>query len=127
MVRSQSENKIVATSTTSARSPATQQKQVEKVMEEYKEIFTSPIGVPLHFQVKHSINLIPSAPLPNGPVYGCSLLENEEMKHEIQELLQRGHIRPSSPPCGSPIVLVQKKDEIWRLCINYRSLNKITV
>ena len=56
-----------------------------------------------------------------------SFLENEEIKHQIQELLQKGHIRPSSSPCGSPIVLVQKKDGTWWLCIDYRALNKITV
>jgi hypothetical protein len=66
-------------------------------------------GVPLHFQVKHSIDLVPSAPLPNGPIYRCSLLENEEIKHQIHELIQKGHIQSSSSPCGSPIVLVQKK------------------
>jgi hypothetical protein len=69
-----------------------QQKQVDKVMEEYKDIFSSPTGVPLHCQVKHSIDLTPDAPLPNGPVYHHSLLENEEIKHQIQELLQKGHI-----------------------------------
>jgi hypothetical protein len=45
----------------------------------------------------------------------------------IQELLHKGHICPSSSPCGSPIMLVQKKDGTWRLCIDYRALNKITV
>jgi putative transposase len=79
-------------------------------MEEYNDIFTLPIGVPLHYQVKHSIELIPRAPLPNGSVYRCLLLENEEIKCQIQELLQKEHIWPSSCPCGSPIVLVQKKD-----------------
>ena len=82
-------------------------------MEECKDIFTLPIGVPLHCQVKHSIDLIPGTPLPNGPVYRHSLLENEEIKHQIQELLQKGHIRPSSSPCKSPIFLVQKKDGTW--------------
>eukprot|EP00253_Pinus_taeda_P003532 PITA_03532 len=42
-------------------------------------------------------------------------------------MLQKGHIHPSSLPCGIPIVLVQKKDGTWRLCIDYRALNKITV
>jgi len=104
---------------------STQQKQVDKVIEEYLDIFSSPIRVPLHCQVKHPIDLTPDAPLPNGPVYRCSLLENEEIKRQIQELL-KGHIRPSSSPCGSPIMLVQKKDGTWRLCIDYQDLNKIT-
>eukprot|EP00253_Pinus_taeda_P003615 PITA_03615 len=77
-------------------------------MEEYEDIFTSPTGVPLHSQVKHSIDLTPGAPLPNGPIYQRSVLENDEIKRQIQELLQKGHICPSSSPCGSPIVLGAK-------------------
>jgi hypothetical protein len=96
-------------------------------MEEYKDIFSSPIGVPIHCQVKHSIDLTPGTPLPNGPVYHHSLMENEEIKCHIQEMLEKGHIRPSSSPCRSLIVLMQKKDRTWRLCIDYRALNKITV
>jgi hypothetical protein len=72
-------------------------------VEEYSNIFSSPTGVPLHYQVKHSIDLIPDAPPPNGPVY-----------------------RRSSP-CRSPILLVQKKYGTWGLNIDYRALNKITV
>jgi hypothetical protein len=83
-----------------------QQKKVDKVMKEYKDIFASPIGVPLHCQVKHPIDLVPNALLPNGLVYRRSLLENSEIKHQIQELLHKGHIRPNSSPYGSPIVLV---------------------
>jgi hypothetical protein len=98
-----------------------------KVMEEYQDIFTSPVGVPLHCQVKHPINMTPSVLLPNGPIYRRSILENDEIKRQIQELLQKGHIQPSSSPCGSLIMLVQKKDGTWRLCIDYRALNKITV
>ena len=96
-------------------------------MEEYEDIFTSPAGVPLCCQVKHPIDLTPSASLTNGPIYRRSVLENDEIKRQIQELLQKGHIRSSSSPCGSLIVLVQKKDGTWRLCIDYRALNKITV
>jgi hypothetical protein len=100
---------------------------VDKLVEEYKDLFTSPVGVPMHCQVKHPIDLIPGAPFPNGPIYRCSLLENEEIKHQIHELIYKGHIQPSSSPCGSPIVLVQKKDGMWWLCIDYRALNKIIV
>jgi hypothetical protein len=97
------------------------------IVEEYKDIFSSPTGVPMHCQVKHPIDLTPGAPLSNGPVYHRSLMENDEIKHHIQELLQKGNIRPISSPCGSPIVLVQKKDGTWRLCIDYIALNKIIV
>ena len=124
MILSQGDKKVVATSMASTWDSATQHKQVDKVMEEYKDIFTSPNGVPLHYQVKHSIDLTPGAPLPNEPIYKRSLLENEEIKRQIQELLQKGHIRPSSSPCKSSIVLVQKKDGTWRLCIDYKALNK---
>ena len=58
-------------------------------MEVYRDIFTSPTGVPLHCQVKHSIDLTPGAPLPNGLIYRCSVLENDEIKRRIQDLLQK--------------------------------------
>ena len=92
MIHSQSEKKVMAISVTSTWAHATHQKRVDKVMEEYKDIFTSPTQVPLHYQVKHSIDLIPGVPLPNGPIYRCSLLKNEEIKHHIQELLRKGNI-----------------------------------
>ena len=65
---------------------------MDKVVEEYKDIFTSPAGVPLHCQVKHPIDLTLGAPLPNGPIYWRSVLENDKIKRQIQELLQKGHI-----------------------------------
>ena len=107
--------------------PRYTKQQMDKVVEEYEDIFTSPAGVPLHCQVKHPIDLTPGAQQPNGPIYRRSILENDEIKRQIQELLQKGHIWPSSSPCGSPIVLVQKKDGTWRLYIDYRALNKITI
>ena len=127
MIHFEGKRKVATTSTTSTQGLSPQQKHVDKIVEAHKDIFVAPDVVPLHFQVKHSIDLIPGVPLPNGPVYRRSLMENEEIKRQIQELLQKGHIRPSSSPYGSPIVLVQKKDGTWRLCIDYRALNKITV
>ena len=80
MVRSEGERKITTTSTTSTQNPSMQQKKVEKIVEAYKDIFTTPVRVPVHCQVKHSIDLIPGAPLTNGTVYKCSLKENDEIK-----------------------------------------------
>jgi hypothetical protein len=56
----------------------------------------------LHCQVKHSIDLTLGASLPNGLIYRHSVLENDEIKRQIQELLQKGHIRPSSSPLWEP-------------------------
>jgi hypothetical protein len=123
-----SKQKVVATSMASTQSLSLQQKQVDGIVEEYSDIFSSPNGVLTHFQVKHPIDLTTGAPLPNGLAYYYhSLMENEEIRCQIQEILQKGHIRPSSSPCGSLIVLVRKKDGTWRLCIDYRALKKITV
>jgi hypothetical protein len=60
-------------------------------------------------------------------MYRSSVIENAEIKKQVQELLDKGIIRPSSSLCGSPIVLVPKKDGTWRMCIDFRALNKITV
>jgi len=57
-----------------------QQKQVDAAVEEYRDIFSSPTWVPLHCQVKHSMDLTPRAPLPNWLIYHYSILENEEIK-----------------------------------------------
>jgi hypothetical protein len=100
---------------------------VDNIVEEYKDIFSSPIGVSWHCQVKHSIDLILCVPLLNGPVYRCSLVENEEIKRQIQEILQKGNIQPNSSPYRSPIVLIQKKYGTYRICIDDRVLNKIAV
>jgi hypothetical protein len=62
MIRSQNKRKITATSRVSVTDLSTQQKQVDKVVEEYSDIFSSPTGVPLHCQVKHPIDLTPDAP-----------------------------------------------------------------
>ena len=85
MIRPQGKKKTVGT--TSRQGSSAQQKQMDKVVEEYGDIFTSPTGVPLHCQVKHLFDLTPGAPLPNGPIYRCSVLENDEIKRQIQELL----------------------------------------
>jgi hypothetical protein len=73
----------MATSMASKQGLSMQQKKVDKAEEKYKDIFSSPTGVPLHCQVNHSIGMTPDAPLPNGSVYHHSLMENEEIKHHI--------------------------------------------
>ena len=78
MICPQEKKKTVAT--TSKQGPSTRQLQMDKVVAEYEDIFTSPAGVPLHCQVKHPIDLTLGAPLPNGPIYRHSVLENDKIK-----------------------------------------------
>jgi hypothetical protein len=85
MIRPQGKNNIVVT--TSRQGSFARRQQMDKVVEDYQDIFTSPAGVPLHCQVKHSIDMIVGALLPNGPIYRHSLLDNNEIKRQIQELL----------------------------------------
>lgn len=117
----------MATSTISIQGSSAQQQWMEKVMQEYKDIFTSLIGVPLHCQVKNSINITLGVLLPNESMYRRSIMENDQIKRNIQELWQKGHIRPRSSPYGSPIASVQKKNDTWRLCIDYCAFNNIIV
>jgi hypothetical protein len=75
VILSQSERKIAATSRASVTDLSTQQKQVDKVMEEYSDIFSSPTGVPLHCQVKHPIDLTPTHRYPMGQSTSLSVRE----------------------------------------------------
>ncbi|KAL4278247.1 hypothetical protein GQ457_03G020180 [Hibiscus cannabinus] len=67
-----------------------------------------------------------SAPVSISP-YQMAPKELKELKTQLQELLDRGFIRPSTSPWGAPVLFVKKKDESLRMCIDYRQLNKMTV
>ena len=60
-------------------------------------------------------------------MYRMSIMESMEIKKQIQELLNKDILRPSTLSCGSPIVLVPKKDGTWCMCVDFRALNKITI
>ena len=76
----------------------------------------------MHFQVKHSIELVPGSSLPNAFVYRRSDIENEYIPRQIQYLINKGHIRPNSSPCGILVILIPNKDRTWRMCIVYHAL-----
>ena len=106
---------------------AKQNADLEKVVSEYDILFQEPKGLPPKKEIVHDIILQQDVPLPNIGIYKLSALENVEIKKQVQELLEKGFIKPSTSPCGSPIVLMRKKDGSWRMCIDYRALNKITI
>ncbi|GKB17012.1 hypothetical protein Tco_0850935 [Tanacetum coccineum] len=78
-------------------------------------------------QVEFQIKLVPGATLVARAPYRLSLLEMQELSNQLQELTDKGFIRPSLSPWGAPVLFVKKKDRSFRMCIDYRELNKLTV
>jgi hypothetical protein len=97
-----------------------------RVVSDYDDIFQVLKGLPPKRQVEHEIQLQQDVPLPNIGMYRLSILENAEINKQVQELIEQGVIRPSASPCGSPIILVPKKDGTWRMRVDFQALNKIT-
>ncbi|GJS33167.1 putative nucleotidyltransferase, ribonuclease H [Tanacetum coccineum] len=98
------------------------------VVREFSEVFPENLpGLPPVRQVEYQINLIPgAAPVARAP-YRLAPSEMQELSDQLQELADRGFIRPSTLPWGAPVLFVKKKDGSFRMCIDYQELNKLTV
>ncbi|GKE17210.1 putative reverse transcriptase domain-containing protein, partial [Tanacetum coccineum] len=98
------------------------------VVREFLEVFLEDLpGLPPIRQVEFQINLIPgAAPVAHAP-YRLAPSEMQELSNQLQELADRGFIRPSTSPWGALVLFVKKKDGSFRMCIYYRELNKLTV
>ncbi|GJR63413.1 putative reverse transcriptase domain-containing protein [Tanacetum coccineum] len=84
-------------------------------------------GIPPARQVEFQIDLVPgAAPVAWAP-YRLAPSEMKELAEQLQELSDKGFIRPNSLPCGAPVLFVKKRDRSFRMCIDYHELNKLTV
>ncbi|GJS39326.1 reverse transcriptase domain-containing protein [Tanacetum coccineum] len=107
-----------------------EEKRLEDVptVRDFPEVFPEDLpGLPPTRQVEFQIDLVPgAAPVARAP-YRLAPSELQELSTQLQELSDKGFIRPSSSPWGAPVLFVKKKDGSFRMCIDYRELNKLTM
>lgn len=77
--------------------------------------------------IEHVIDLAPGALLPNKPAYRCDPLASRELQRQIEDLIEKGYVRESMSPYPVPALLFPKKDSTWRMCIDGRVVNNITI
>jgi hypothetical protein len=77
--------------------------------------------------IEHKIDLIPGASLPNRAAYRTNPDETKKIQRQVQDLLDCEYIRESLSPCSVPVLLVPKKDGTWRMCVDCRAINNITI
>ncbi|GJT73928.1 putative reverse transcriptase domain-containing protein [Tanacetum coccineum] len=98
------------------------------IVRDFSEVFPEDLpGLPPARPVEFQIDLIPgAAPVARAP-YRLAPSEMKELSEQLQELSDKGFIRPSSSPWGAPVLFVKKKDGLFIMCIDYRELNKLTM
>jgi len=104
-------------------------REITRLLEKFKDVFPDelPQGLPPLRGIEHQIDLMPGASLPNRAAYRAGPEETKELQRQVQELLDRGYVRESLSPCAVPVILVPKKDKSWRMCVDCRAINQITV
>ena len=99
-----------------------------QVVWEFSDVFLKDLpSLSLNWKLEFRIELLSGSTSISIPLYRMTLAELKELKTQLQDLVEKGFIRPNISPWGVPILFVKKKDGTMYLCIDYRQLNKITI
>jgi hypothetical protein len=99
-----------------------------RVVHEYLNLFLKDLsGMSPDRDIEFIIELLPKTPPISKRPYRMLINELVELKKQIAELEAKGFIHPTSSPLGAPVLFVKKKDETQWMCVDYRSLNEITI
>nr|GEX23665.1 reverse transcriptase [Tanacetum cinerariifolium] len=101
--------------------------EVEQVLTQFDEVFEVPKDLPPQRSHDHQIPLMPNIPPINVRPYRHPPNQKDAIEGMIKELMDSGVIKASQSPFSSPIMMVKKKNDTWRMCIDYRQLNKHTI
>jgi len=98
-----------------------------RVVSEFEDVFQDIPGLPPRRAIDFSIELQPGTVLISRAPYRMAPVEMRELQVQLEELTAQGFIRQSHSPWGAPVLFVKKKDGSFRMCIDYRELNKVTI
>ncbi|KAL6556268.1 hypothetical protein OROGR_005556 [Orobanche gracilis] len=100
---------------------------LQMVLDQFDAVMRAPSGLPLARSHDHAIVLVnPAEPISLRP-YHYPHVQKTEIEKQVRELLDLGMIRPNKSAFSTPVLLVKKKDQTWRMCVDYHALNKTTI
>ncbi|KAJ8763668.1 hypothetical protein K2173_003140 [Erythroxylum novogranatense] len=98
------------------------------VVREFPDVFPEELpGLPPLREIEFPVELLPGTTPILIPPYRMAPAELRELKVQLEDLLEKGYIRPSSSPWGAPVLFMKKKDGSLRMCVDYRKLNHATI
>ncbi|GBG59707.1 hypothetical protein CBR_g54812 [Chara braunii] len=98
--------------------------QIQQVEDSLSDLMEEPTGL-VHRQTKHKVEILPSSVPPKGRVYRMSPAELEELRKQLETLTSKGWIRPNTFEFGAPVLFVPQGNGEFRMCVDYRGLNKM--
>ncbi|XP_026396090.1 uncharacterized protein LOC113290721 [Papaver somniferum] len=100
---------------------------IAEVLDQFSSVFQLPTSLPPQRAHDHHIPLSPNSVPPNQRPYHVPFVQKSVLEKLVQEMLIDGFIQPSHSPLSSPVLLVKKKDDDWRFCVDYHKLNSMTI